>query len=463
VGTVARATPARVVGLGDIGAYVEDDTNVLQYPSLISKYAHFTYIDIGGANGVQPSLSEIHTAGGLNGGAFLRFGDFQVGVLTSDFKAAEEGTFLNHVAGMREATSLSGGNAAAIGDLAKKDILRRYDLILGYGSQKDFAAGLRFSFGGFDETVQPPTASKITDPSVTDPANNQRNWSLPDKRWLSQLRLAGGVSVNFGGGALLDATIDYTNFSASFTKNGESTFNGGGGNAIGLAARLRLPLSRFWTLIPQVAYRGWFFGMEEKFTMPGFGTADLTRSIPLDEGRETLEHAMNMHTVDFGAAAELKASKVATFWLALGVGIYSMGTTDSDRDTNGMNKIDSSHSSGMLVWALPYVKFGTEVIPFEWLHARIGAEKYALAASSSTSDTNNLNDPNATKLPNTISTAQSGSIPGTITTQSDFNVYVGTSFILMPGMSIDLLLLNQIFLGTFKNGIAGRASLAYKF
>src|SRR5690606_29175592 len=57
VSAAAQATPSRAVALGGLGLYVEDDTNVLRYPGLLSKYSHFVFIDLGGNSGLQPALT----------------------------------------------------------------------------------------------------------------------------------------------------------------------------------------------------------------------------------------------------------------------------------------------------------------------------------------------------------------------------------------------------------------------
>jgi len=459
VSGVARATPSRVVSLGDLGRYMEDDTNVLLYPSLISTYSHFVYVDLGGPNGVQSSLSEIQT-GGLNAGAFVRLGEgFQIGVLTSDFAASEESAFLTNVAAHSDMA-----NSASFLQLAQIQPVRRYDIILGYGSPKDFSAGLRISYGGASDTYTPDPSVKAVDPTNM---NNHPARAF-DQQSVSQFRLQGGVSFNFGGGTLLDGAIDYTNFGASYLKNDESTFNGGGGNAIGFALRLRVPITRFWTLIPQITYRGWFFNLGEDWTLPAYGASDPTLSVPLDGGHETLTHGMTQNYLDVGIAGELKANKYATFWLAIGLSINSFNTNDSETDT--MAKISTADASSALTWGLPYIKFGTEVTPIEWARLRIGVEKYALAFSANVTNTNNNAEAGT---PITTNTGASGTAPALDPTvnalfaqylpQDDFNAYLGASLIPIAGFTVDLLVQNNILEGSFVKGLAGRASVAYHF
>jgi hypothetical protein len=466
---IARATPARIVGLGDMGEYIEDDTNVLLYPGLIAKYAHFAYIDLGGGqNGIQTgpfsTLSEIQVGGGPNGAALVRLGDFQLGVFTSDYTSSEESIFLSNVAA--HSSSTFAGNSAAFTALANNNNMRRYDLLLGYGSAKDFAAGLRFSYSGWDQGYTAPEGDILTDP-----VTGGKTTRTSDSQSLTQLRLAAGLSFNFGGGTLLDTTLDYTYFGASYLKNGTPTFNGGSGNAIGIAARLRVPISRFWTLIPQVSYRGWFFGLEEKFSLPAFGSGDNTASDPLDKGQETLEHSMNQHYFDFGIAGELKAAKFATFWLAGGFAVAGFGTNDTDVDLN--TKLNIGTTNAGILRSLPYVKFAAELAPFEFWKVRLGAEKYVWELTESQTTSNSANPMEMPALPVSRTSSFSGSsqpVPAGNTdplraylAQSDFNVYTGMSFIIPYGFGVDLLLFNQVLTGNFLKGWAGRASVSYKF
>jgi hypothetical protein len=466
VAGVARATPARVVALGDMGEYVEDDTNVLLYPAEIAKWAHFVYIDIGGgSNGVQTgpfsTLSEIQVGGGPNAAAFVRLGDFQLGAITSDFVANEESIFLQSVAAHASTTFAgNGGPTGVFSQLASLNTLRRYDLILGYGSAKDFSAALRFSYGGFDQSYTAPAGAVLTDPD-----SGAKTTRTTDSQNLNQTRLQAGLFFNLGGGVSLDTTIDYTYFGASYLKNGIATFNNGAGNAIGLAARLRVPITRWWTLIPQFSYRGWFFNLEEKFTLPAYGPTDNTASDNLDKGAETLEHAMDQHYFDAGVAGELKASKFATFWIATGFTVAAMGISQTDVDLN--MKTNTGFQSNVVERGLPYVKFAAELTPFDFWKLRIGAEKYMFEYTASQT---NINNNAEAPVPVTTTTSVAGDVigaaPGTIPsnlTQADFAVYVGTSFIVPYGFAFDFLVDNDILTGNFKGGFAGRASVSYKF
>lgn len=450
--TTARATPARVVGLGDLGRYVEDDTNVLLYPGLIGRHTNFVWVDLApgaGAAGVSPTLPEQQSST-LNGGAFIRLTDaLSLGIMASDYAPGEHAEFLRQVGAASEMGRT--GNRGSFEALSGLEALRRYDLLVGYSLSRDLGLGLRLSYGGVGQSYVPDE----DDQTVGDNPERRKTDSMGQQ----QIRATAGLSGLLADGTAYDVALDYANYAAWYRKNEEHTFQGGGGHGVGVNARMRFVLSRYWDLIPQVSYRGQFFGLEEDSTMPEFGEngrARVERLKKRADGSSSYNfYGRNQHTIDVGAAGALRASKVATFWLA--TGIEWNGVFDSaDIATNDIELLaqESSHTL-----ALPYVKFAVEATPLEWLRLRIGAEKYSFSASGETF---------VEDIKEKRKTREGGSELSPLASRRDFAAYIGASAV-VEGFQADLLLENEFlrrgpnFLSGAGGNIAARASLSYRF
>lgn len=446
VSAAAQATPSRAVALGGLGLYVEDDTNVLRYPGLISKYSHFVFIDLGGNSGLQPALTGIQQ-GGLNGGAFLRLSDaFNVGLIASDFAPGEQRAFLNQVANAEGSP-----NQAVFQSFAPEAPLRRYDVIFGYAPSKFFGAGLRLAYGSDSDTYVPDENTK----TLSDPPGDR----LTDRKSQTQFTATAGISGMMGDAGSYDVSIDYGHYGLSYDKNNEFAFLASG-NEIGVSARARFIVSRFWDIVPQVSYRGSFFNLAEDGIIPPFGDASNAEfeEFKNPDGSKSggvRDHYRSNHTVDVGAAAALRASAKANFWVATGVLYNSRYTWMNANKVAPLKEMDNTRA----LYSIPYLRFGVEGSPLEWLQLRGGVEKYTWRESVTTY----VND----KEPKQQSTVRrSGSLDANA--QADFATYVGASF-LLQGFQVDLLLDQQFFtrgpafLSGAAGDIAGRASLSYKF
>lgn len=450
--TTARATPARVVGLGDLGRYVEDDTNVLLYPGLIGRHTNFVWVDLApgaGSAGVSPTLPEQQSST-LNGGAFIRLTDaLSLGIMASDYAPGEHAAFLRQVGA---ATALGAtGNGGSFDALADLEALRRYDLLVGYSLSRDLGLGLRLSYGGVGQTYVPDE----DDQTVGENPERRKTDSMGQQ----QIRATAGLSGLLADGTGFDVALDYTNYAAWYRKNQEDTFLGGGGHGLGVNARMRFVVSRYWDIIPQVSYRGLFFGLEEDSTMPEFGEngrAKVERLKNRPDGSNSSNlYGRNQHTIDVGAAGALRASKIATFWLAAGVE-WNGVSESADIKTNDV-ELFAQDSFSML--SLPYVKFAVEASPLEWLRLRIGAEKYSFSLSGEQFVDN---EKEKTEL------REGTSELSPLATRRDFAAYIGASAI-VEGFQADLLLENEFlrrgpnFLSGAGGNIAARASLSYRF
>lgn len=434
------ATPARVLGLGDLTRYVDDDTSVQLYPAQLARHSNFVFFDLGGPSGVSPSLGETQL-GGLNGGAYLKLRDgFHLGVLTSDFAPGEHAAFLRQVA--RNANS---GNEAAFDAFVPQTALRRYDVLAAYEVASFLTAGLRLSYGSTSQSFNEVNA-----------AGDERAADVMGQSHFRASLGASGEVMNTG----YDVSLDYANYGASYLKNGEAPFVGGGGNAFGLNARARVNLSKQWDLVPQVGYRASAFALREDSIVPLFGPDD-TRKVerfPEPEEHSNINpervHRRTNHHVDAGAAAVLRPSEKTTFWLALGTQwAFARGLTDVFHDEG----LDELRDEVTQIHSLPYVKFGFEATLLEWLRVRGGAEKFTWAGSTSRSRDDRRDDGVLT------SRDDSGNLD-----IPDFEAYVGAS-VLWKGFVLDLLVDREflrrgpaIVSGAAGN-IAMRASLGYQF
>jgi len=447
--TTARATPTRVVGLGDLGRYVEDDSNVLQYPGLIGKYSHFAFIDYGGNSGLNSSLPD-SAQGNLSAGAFVRATpEFQIGVATSDFAPSEQNSFLGLVAG-----NANGANAAGFNELTTLGALRRYDLFLGYSLAKDMGLGLRLSYGSTTRTYIPDPNEKTSDMD-----HPERKTDFQAQR---EFRATLGFSGGYGSDFAYDTSIDFINYGLSDEKNTVATFNKGGGVGIGFSARLQVGLTKSWSLIPQISYRGSFFSLDELFTVPTFGAGDNGTSVNLMDS-EKRAHSGSVHQFDLGTVAAWKAGKTLTFWIGPGFHLQKAGYTMALTSAN----LDQSVDLSMTQYALPYVKFGFELSPLEWLRVRGGAEKYTYSADITTTNVNNkAMDDEPRQI--THESSGTGGLGGTGIDPAvpDFQVYIGASLVTQNGFALDFLVDNAFLksgLGFFHKDFAVRAAASYKF
>lgn len=457
---VARATSSRAVALGDLGQYIEDDTNVLRYPGLLGRYSHFVYVDLAGPSGLSPALTETQQ-GGLNGGAYIRLVDgLHLGVVASDFAPGEHAAFLNQVATLNGAPlemadpALAGNRAvfsslAGTGEGAFGGALRRYDVIFAYSQDKYFGAGLRLSYGSNSETFVPDKNMKTNET----PEPGKRT---TDYRSLSQFRAQAGISGDTGS-VSYDVALDYNYYGLGYLKNEKEPFIGGGGHGFGANARARFVLSRYWDLIPQVSYKLSSFNLLEDSTVPAFGAEDASVTKRF-ENDASLLHTRTSHNLDVGAAAALRASKKATFWIATGMQLASTRAY-FDADKIGPKfELDVA----TMMHSLPYIRLAVEGQPLDWLVLRAGLEKFSWRQS--TEIYYNNKEP---KLQGTVE--QSGAVPTTGETgRADFATYVGASF-LLQGFALDLLLDQEFFkrgpafLSGAQGAIAGRATVSYKF
>lgn len=443
-GTAAQATPSRAVALGDLGLYIEDDTNVLRYPGLLGKNTNFVYVDLGGPSGLRSSLTGTQQAE-LNGGAFLRLTDeIKLGVVASDFAPGVNRVFLRQVA-----NSNASPNADVFNALADDTALRRYDLILGFQASKEFGAGLRVAYGSESETYVPDSKSKTT-PADPSKEPGQR---LIDRKGQSHLQLAGGVSGALGDAGYYDFALEYGHYGFTYDKNDVYAFVAGG-HEIGASARARIILSKFWDLVPQISYRGTFMSLTEDGFIPEFGSASNGEFEPFPNDASRV-HERSNHVVDMGVAGVLRANELANLWLAAGV------LVQSDKVALRANKIapmlDEERSTTL--YSLPYIRFAVEGTPLEWLQLRVGVEKFAWRASTDVY----VNDKEAEKE---FSEEASGAVPTDAI--GDFQAYVGASF-LLKGFQLDLLLDREFFrrgpsiISGAAGNLSGRATLSYRF
>lgn len=444
VASAAWATPSRVIGLGDMALYVDDDTNVLRYPGLLSRNTNFVYIDLGGTTGLRSGLTGIQ-GGELNGGAFLRLSEsFQLGVVASDHASSAGGSFLTQVANAPDAP-----NKTVFDGLAAESALRRYDVLLGFRASEAFAAGLRVAYGSNSATHVPDSKAKTT-PSAPDKEPGPR---LRDRKGQSHLQLTGGVSGQVGDATYYDVGVEYGYYGFTYDKNETYAFVAGG-HEVRASARARFVLSKFWDLVPQLTYQGTFFDLVEDGVIPAFGSASNDEFAAFPDGASR-EHGRSRHVVDGGVAGALRASDIATVWLAAGVHVQSTGKVFK------ANKIapKRDEESSSTLYSLPYVRAGVEGTPFEWLQLRLGVEKFAWRASTS----DYVVDKDAEK---DARVENSGAEPIDVT--SDFEAYVGASF-LLKGFQLDLLLDKEFFkrgpavLSGSAGDWSGRASLSYRF
>ncbi len=469
----ARATPTRALGLGDMGRYVEDDTNVFTYPGLIAigrssmfkAYTHLVYVDTGGAGGVSPTLPDVQSQG-LNGGAFLRLGDnIDLGLITSDYVATDEKAFIDQVAATADP-----GNQATFAALSPASALRRYDLMVGYALSDSFGAGLRLSYGSASQDYTPPSGAKLT---TTD--GKGQDWTADDNTSQHQFGLTLGASGLLDAGSAWDAGLSYQNFGFSFLKNGTAAFTGGGANGIELAGRFRFVLSNYWDLIPQVDYKGVFFSqLVEDSTVPAFGAAGTSATEFLPNNAKIL-HDRQSNSVDVGIAAALRASKFARFWVATGVqytGIHEGADVQKDAGVDQDMTIDAS------LYSLPYLKFAFEATPLDWLILRAAVEKYTWSGSVTTYLDNRTANTTATTVLSGACGADGSAACGlgavgadgkpAAAAPADFDAYVGAS-VLFHGFFVDLLIDNAFFtrgpyfLSGANGNLAARASIGAKF
>lgn len=449
---VAAATPARVVALGDIARYLEDDTSVQLYPGQLPRHTHLLVLDLTQAGGTPrpspapTSLDEVQQ-GGVSGGAFLRLRDgFSVGILTSSYAPLEYRSFLQQVA----ANSHTGNDAAflLLAELAPR---RQYDLLAALELGAGLTSGLRLSWGGDQRTYVP-------DNRAGPQTEEDRR---PDAVGVGQFRMTAGLSGRAGGHAW-DLALDYAHFSGTYLKKGREAFVSGALNGLfGASARGRLALSRHWELVPQLTWRGGYFGIREDSAIPLFG-ADDRRSVSLlpgpEDGPTTASrlHELTSHVVDGGAAAVLRASPKTRFWLVLGSQWRLAARRvqiDFDEGIQGRRGTDEQ------AYSLPYVKLAVETAPFEWLRLRAAAEKHAWASSTRTyrSETR----PERVEEDATSTTSADPGLP-------DFTTTVGAS-LLLAGFELDLVV-DSGFLVRGPSAISGaegdlalRASLAHRF
>jgi len=436
--SMASATPARVVGMGGIGQYIEDDTNVLTYPSQMARYAHFFFIDLPGNNGIAPRLPEIQS-GALNGGAYLRLGEgFSLGVLTSSYSATEQQAFFGQLAGN------SKSNGAEFLSLLNGGQMRRYDLLAAFDLSREFSLGLRFSYGGDFKSYIPDS--------------EEREDSGSDNISRQEIRLGLGLSGNAEGIAF-DGGLDYTFSGLTDSKNSQAQFVGGNGNLFGINARARIGLSRSWDLIPQIAYRVSAFGLEEtKFSQP-HGSAS-TESPTDDNFGESRKHDRVTHDFDLGVAVAVHNMKksgpltTGSSMLTVATGIRVMSATSGvdivPDDDDGSFKTETT-----TMLPLPYVRVGLETFPLEWLKLRGGLEKHFFAMSFNSVNQNRVDD---VRVVSNSSTSLQGLL-------KDMDAYVGAS-LLLAGFSLDMSVASDFWLkGRLQSGgaYAGRASLSYHF
>lgn len=451
-----QATQSRSVALGDMGLYIEDDTNVLRYPGLIGKHTHFFYLDLAGRSGLQPGLTGTQQ-GGLNGGAFVGLNEnFSLGIVASDFSPDAPAAFFNQVA------KLSPENRTVFQSLAPDAALRRYDLIFGYQANKDFGAGLRLSYGSDSDTFVPDKASKVT---PADPATEADKipFRRTDRKSQTQFQMTAGVSGALSDAASFDFAFDYGHFGFDYDKNEDYAFLASG-SEIGVAARARVIVSRFWDVVPQVAYRGTFFDLKEDGIVPAFGAAssDEFKAFPNSGIRD---HKRSVHTLDAGVAGVMRANEKVNFWAATGI-LHKSTNARMNAEMailQGENLLDSEDITTLT--SLPYVRFAVEGTPLSWLQLRVGVEKFTWRTSSETYRTVNVKqDENEKETTTTERTSASPSADA----QADFSTYVGASFFL-EGFRLDLLLDQEFFkrgpsfLSGSAGDIAGRASLSYRF
>lgn len=435
----AHATPSRVVGLGDMGRYVLDDSNVLFYPGLMPTFGNFVYVDLGGPAGISPTLSEVQT-GGLNAGAFLGLTEkLHLGIVASDYIPAAHSGFLSQVA-----SGANSANQGVFGDLAGAQALRRYDVLMAYRLSPEWSTGLRLSYGSRAERFTP-------DENSLDSRNRPR---LPDRFRQDQLRVVAGASGN-AGTVPLDFAMDYTRYGLSYVKSGDEPFVGGGGHAFGVTSRARMPLFGAWDLVPQASYRLSNFGMLEDSFVPEIGGSNQAVERFDEEGQRT--HQRTTHELDFGAAAVFKVNTKTNFWFASGIQWMNTRAFRDVAEDEGLNERRDSRTN---FYALPYFKLAVETAPFEWMRLRAAAEKFSWRATQSSEHV--VRGETAT----TVRTSSSQAVPSEVL--ADFNAYLGASF-LFQGFVLDLLLDND-FLRRGPSIISGRsgdlalrASLGYTF
>lgn len=451
----ARATPARIGAMGDLGRYVEDDTSVLLFPGAISRHTHFVFVDLAGDAGspaLWSSLGDQQELGALNGGAFLRLAEgLQLGLMTSSYAPGELGNYLDTLIGdpaVPGSSEVNPDNLHAFTGLRALTALRRYDLLLGFSQSEYLGAGLRLSFGSAGRTFVPDQTTLRENSTL---ARDQ------DSLGTSQFRAQFGLSGSMGDGYTWDVAAEYTHYGLWFEKNREAgvLFSGNGG---GLSARGKIFMSSFWDLVPQISYRLVSLIMREDRLMPAFGegsNGNITNFPGNTNPPPQRTHDRLMHDLDLGAAGVLKATPTTRFWVATGVAWRGLAHA-LDNAGDGANVRTDTFTSTL---ALPYLKFAVEATPLPWLILRAAAEKYAFQQSTTVSrnvrpdggvtSIGRSGQPSATELP-------------------DFNAYVGASF-LISGFSLDLLLDNQFFrrgpafLSGQNGNLAARASVGYKF
>jgi hypothetical protein len=444
--TTARATPTRVLGLGDMGRYVEDDSNVLMYPGLMQKYAHFMYVDFGGPTGLQNSLND-SIAGNLAAGSFVKLtNDLQLGIATSDYSPFEQKSFLSMVSG-----ESAGVNTGAFGDLAALNALRRYDVLVGYTLAKEMGVGLRLSYGSDTKSYTPDLSEKTANPDVS-----RKNDHQAVREFRATLGFSGQLSRDFG----LDSAIDFANYGLTYQINEKDAINNYSGVGLGANVRARLTLTKWWSLIPSIAYRGAFFSLDEGKTVPAFGTQDNAVEPEDLPGNEFRKHSAGIHNLDIGAVAALKAQKVGTFWIGGG---FQMNRVTYAGDYTGEN-LDKTRDVRLTQYALPYLKFGFEMQPLDWMKFRAGAEKFAYSNTNYSYDFDNNIEKGQKGRYVEHTTSGTGALnPGA----KDFAAYMGASFFTQNGLTFDFLLDNEIL----KNGLSGfftkqfavRGAVSYKF
>jgi len=453
----ALATPSRVVSMGELSRYITDDSSILTYPGLLPTYSHFVYADLGGPSGISTTLNDVQ-ATGLNGGAMLRLaGGLHLGVLTSDFTPGEQEAFLQQVG-----TNASDAGGSDIGGgLASlpKGPMRRYDLLAAFEITSRLAIGMRLAYGSNTKSYQPTANEKDTDTKACDGGCARKS----DYGALRRVDFSTGISGQIADGMTFDVAAGLNHYGVTYLKDNDDgsnpAFMGGGGNAFEVSARGRFVLSRYWDIVPQLGWRGAFFSLTQDQSVPPLadafgGNADPSKKL---DGGKKWEHSMSRNVLDAGTALVLRAAPGAEFWLAVGMQMAMDSGSVVFTQTTGATRTQDDATRTL---SLPYVKFGVEAVPLDWLRLRVGVEKYDWTRA----ETSTVTRPqNPDKQP-----TGTWSTDKTLDTAKDLGVYAGIGFF-YKGFALDLLVDNEFFnrgpnvVSGASGNFAKRASLSYQF
>ncbi len=361
----AHATPTRVVSLGDMGLFLNDEANLFQYPGQVAKYGNLFELDLAGAAGKQ--LSELNNSAG--GGAFLRATPkLTIGAWASDYTNPLISNFLTSVDDFSAAS-----NAGQWKDLASKAKAagggseRKYDLFAGYALSEAMLGGVQLSYGSQGIRAVPGPNSKSPGQDYQDNVYNQ-----------SDFRLAAGLSSGAADEGW-DATLAYQYSGISYSVDNYPHFTGGIGTTLALTGRYRTRLSQYWTIIPVVDYRVDLVNLTEDTQLVAFCTTpDCTtghgKELP---GREERKHSYTGHNLNLGLGGKFHATERVNFWGAVGFQLNYIGAGASVlSDDKALNNVNFGEST--TIWDLPYLRAGLEAQLNDWLVFRGGVRKEVL-------------------------------------------------------------------------------------